>query len=240
MSVQEEKKVSQYSKYGVFLGQKLADKLFTVTSSFNPNGEPNLSVACFHSDLDDTAYFISKKREENLYLGCGRDVHPNFTNLDVIPHEGVDVVADLEMGPNDRLPLEDDRFDCIYSYMTLEHIKNTLRLGEELWRITRNDGLFYAQIPWWSSWRTWGDPTHVKAFAEQSFSFWQKEKYKRSAEIGGPMGQYDPQMDWTPLASVLVLCENQRGKSKEDLNFACAHLINVVSHLFVVLRCKKP
>jgi len=240
MPTRKTKKNACFKEYASFIGDKLASKLFFVESSFKPTGEANLSTACFYSDMDLIGYCVSTDKRRNLYLGCGREPNPKFTNLDVLPADGVDVVADLEMGPDDRLPLEDDGFDCLYSHMTLEHIKNTLRLGEELWRITRHTGILYAHVPWWSSYRTWGDPTHVKAFSEQSFSFWSQDHYEKSAGAKGCMGQYNPKMNWKVMGHILVLCDNQRGKTKKDLNFACAHLTNVISHLFVILQCYKP
>ena len=54
--------------------------------------------------------------EIKLHLGCGGRILPGYLNIDVQPHSGVDVLADIS-----RLPLADATVDFIYSCAAIEH-----------------------------------------------------------------------------------------------------------------------
>ena len=57
--------------------------------------------------------------KNKLNVGCGKDIRPDFVNLDVAPLPGVDVVHDLTRKP---WPFEDKRFDHIELINVLEHL----------------------------------------------------------------------------------------------------------------------
>ena len=58
-----------------------------------------------------------------LHLGCGRRILPGYVNVDVQPHAGVDVLADIA-----RLPFGAESVDLIYSCAVIEHF------GRRQWR----------------------------------------------------------------------------------------------------------
>jgi SAM-dependent methyltransferase len=124
--------------------------------------------------------------------------------------------------------------------MVLEHITNLMPLAGEIWRILRPDGVLVSLVPWWSSYRTWGDPTHVRAFNHQSFAFWSKKSYEENAEKGTTMGQYEPTFDFDPIHHCIVLNKCLEGKSPEEIDRAVTHDINTVDCLWVALQAVKP
>lgn len=217
------------------VSEEFAEKLFPVGSAFQ-QGQLIKMPACFESDiLPHGIPGMSSSREENLHIGCGRRILEGFTNVDDLLSAGVDYKVDLEK----RLLFADNRFQCVFSYMVLEHIRNLLALGEELWRVSKHGAVHYHHIPWWTSYRTWGDPTHVRAFAEQSWAFWNQDCYRKNAEAGSPMGQYGPKLDFSIDLAVLVLHEEFRGRPTDEVSFAVRHYNNVVSQHFVVMRAIK-
>ena len=131
------------------------------------------------------------KRE--LLLGCGnrRDkllyrpgeaAWEGLTTLDLDPACGADVEWDLERMP---LPFEDDSFDEIHAYHTLEH---TGRMGDyrfffaqfsEFWRILKPDGLFCGVVPAVSSAWLFADPGHTRVIVPETFTFLDQSEYTR-------------------------------------------------------------
>lgn len=103
-----------------------------------------------------------------LNLGCGTDIKPDYVNLDGVPLEGVDIVHNLEIFP---YPFEDDTFEEIIAINVLEHLPDTIKVMEELWRISRNGAKVVIRIPYWNSIDFVTDPTHKKLFNEYTFEF---------------------------------------------------------------------
>ena len=110
-----------------------------------------------------------------LNLGCGIDIRPGYVNLDKVKLPGVDVVHDLERPP---YPFPDAAFDEIVARDVLEHLRDTVKVMEELWRILRPGGILRVRVPHGRSMNFLHDPTHVSAFTEETFGYF--------APSGGP------------------------------------------------------
>ena len=90
----------------------------------------------------------SKKSLIRLQLGCGNDPKSGWINHDAVQLPGVDVVHDL----NDRpWPWPDNTVDEIWAKDVLEHLPDTLRTMEELYRITKPGASVYIAVPYWNS-----------------------------------------------------------------------------------------
>jgi len=209
------------------------DKVFTVTTNRLKGDPPNICHAAYTSDID-TKMHVSANKYRNLYLGSGSRPVEQMVNLDILPGMKPDIVADLER----PLPFKDNSFEYIFSYMTLEHINNLLPLAEECWRVMKPNGRFDAHVPWWSSYRTWGDPTHVRAFNTQSFTFWQQKAYDGDAG-STPMGQYRPKCNFEVEHSMLLLNDSTKHMDEEQRNWAVEHYVNVVDEYWIILRAVK-
>ena len=82
---------------------------------------------------------------QRLNFGCGAFPTPGWTNADILPGPGVDLVGDVRAG----LPVPDDRFDYATSIHVLPEIpypdlQPTLR---ELRRVLRRGGVFRFALP---------------------------------------------------------------------------------------------
>jgi SAM-dependent methyltransferase len=103
-----------------------------------------------------------------LNVGCGRDIRPGWLNLDVAALPGVDVVHDLASFP---WPFEDSAFDEIVLINVLEHLSDTVKAMNELYRIAAPGGKVTIRVPYWNSPDSISDPTHKALFNEHTFEF---------------------------------------------------------------------
>lgn len=109
--------------------------------------------------------FIKKTK---LHLGCGHVIKEGWINHDIAALPGVDVIHDLREFP---WPFEDGRFDEVYADNVLEHLPDTVKTMEEIYRITQPGAKIFIGVPFWNSFEAWGDPTHVRLFSEEIFEF---------------------------------------------------------------------
>lgn len=214
-------------------------KVFPVTVGHTSAGEPQRMGAAFWTERGMDV-LGSRVRAENLHLGCGVDRQEFALGVDILPNVKPDVVCDCDVdGRRLHLPFRDNSFRCVFSHMFLEHIRDLMGLADECWRVLKPGGIFEAHIPWWSSYRTWGDPTHVRAFGPQSMSFWCHDKYRQAVVEGRPMTQMQRFADFEVMHTILILPKHLEGKGVEELDYMVEHLTNVVNSLWVRLRCIK-
>ena len=107
-------------------------------------------------------------------MGCGRDIRPGFVNADSKPLAGVDVVCDFSRFP---WPFIDNVFDEVVAIHVIEHLPNTLRVMEELHRITAPGARTAIEVPHYKHSSAYKDPTHVRFFTEESFDYFGKDEH---------------------------------------------------------------
>ena len=68
------------------------------------------------------------KGKTKLNIGCGKDIKPEFVNLDNVKLPGVNLVHDLDKFP---WPFEDNSFEYIRAISVLEHLEDSfVRKGQ--------------------------------------------------------------------------------------------------------------
>ena len=126
---------------------------------------------------DERSSFLTAQEDllhkTGLNVGCGSDIRHNYINLDKVPLPGVDVAWDVMRFP---YPFEDDRFDSILLINVLEHIPDTIRTMEELFRISKPGAVTTIRVPCWNSIEQATDPTHVRSFSERSMDYFDPDK----------------------------------------------------------------
>jgi SAM-dependent methyltransferase len=122
----------------------------------------------------------------NLNVGCGHDFKydKGWVNLDIT--KPCNVMGDIRQG----LPFRNAAFELVWASHILEHILDLRSLQAELARIVSKEGRLNVIVPYYASPDAWGDPTHCRAFSEESFlpCFWvgfvpvdmQIKKYKKA------------------------------------------------------------
>lgn len=118
-----------------------------------------------------------------LNLGCGPRDKDGYINLDIADLPGVDVVHNLEVIP---YPFKKETFEYIEAEDVLEHVENFVGILDELWRILKVGGTLWVRGPHGAyPMQIWKDPTHRRAFVEESFDYWDP-----STDYGKHYGYY--------------------------------------------------
>lgn len=122
-------------------------------------------------------------REKKLFAPVENSEWHNLTTLDWSPACKPDVVHDLNVLP---YPFIDNEFDEIHAYEVLEHLgrqgdwKFFLDQFAELWRILKPGGMLFGSVPLPSSPWAWGDPSHTRVIALESFVFLRQKAYEQN------------------------------------------------------------
>lgn len=103
-----------------------------------------------------------------LDLGCGNYKLPGSIGVDSIKLPAVDIVHNLNEYP---YPFNNDHFDEVYLRNIIEHVANIIKTMEEVYRITKNQGIIRIFTPHFSSHTSWTDPTHLWHLGARSFDF---------------------------------------------------------------------
>lgn len=148
----------------------------------------------------------------NINLGCGESKQLGFVGIDKREGKNVDIVADLEKG----IPLEDDQVDLVVASHILEHLHDTMYIMDEIWRVCKHDAQVAISVPHYRSIGAWLDPTHVRAFTEHTFDYW--DPTKPLYEIYKPKSIFFIEdMNWTPLGNIeAILRVIKKGKYVES------------------------
>ena len=213
------------------------DKFFRVCDVLTPRNVD--SFAIFERDCAIRTIGLPADRTRALDLGCGiRDpeVAVRMMGVDRLANVQPDILCDFDRDP---LPLADDSVDFVHSHMVLEHINNFFPLFEELHRVTTAGAILDLWMPWWASHRTWGDPTYVRSFTFQTFSFLNREAY-RNGSGKTTMGQYVPNCDFQPVHSVLVIDDGLAELPVEERDRLICHGVDVVRAYWIILKTVKP
>jgi len=118
-----------------------------------------------------------------LDVGCGASKLPGAVGLDISPDTAADIVHDLDELP---YPIADASFDQIVLQDVLEHVREPIRVFEELHRIARPGARVQLRTPHFSSALAYGDPTHrhyfstiaIRSLAEPRFAHYTPVRFR--------------------------------------------------------------
>ena len=138
-----------------------------------------------------------------LEIGVGqRPVWPQSETLDINPRSKATYIHDLNVFP---YPFEDNTFDYIVAEHVLEHVKPILPVLDELHRIIKPTGQLRIEVPHFTSYHYWMDPTHQTPFGigtldyviptpdgggVYQFHYSQYDWRKISVRLNGPMNTW--------------------------------------------------
>jgi predicted SAM-dependent methyltransferase len=106
-------------------------------------------------------------------LGCGRSKGRGYIGLDITPFKGVDVVCDLERG----IPLRSNVASAVRGSHVLEHIRNSVLIMQEIYRICRPGARVNLRLPYYTSIGAFKDPTHRSFFTEETFEYFSSHQW---------------------------------------------------------------
>jgi SAM-dependent methyltransferase len=118
-----------------------------------------------------------------LDVGCGSSKTPGAIGLDISPDTDADIVHDLDVFP---YPIDDASFDQILLQDVIEHVREPIRVFEELHRIARPAARIQLRTPHFSSVLAYSDPTHrhyfstlaIRSLAEPRFAHYTAARFK--------------------------------------------------------------
>ena len=119
-----------------------------------------------------------------LNLGSGKSWHLDFLNIDISAQWQPDIQVDF----GEKLPLDtgqsfsserfgpvvfkSNSFDSIIAHDVLEHIPNLTTCMKNCLDLLKPDGIMDVLVPYDLSYGAWQDPTHVRAFNENSWLYY--------------------------------------------------------------------
>lgn len=193
----------------------------------------------------------------NVNIGCGiAGMLPGWVNIDRRPGPG-GVPFDLEacVHPMVQLPSAvndatticrtgEGSVDCVLASHILEHITNLIPLMREIHRVLRPGGHLVACTPHAGSDDAWEDPTHVRAFTERSWQYFDKRFYQYQTGHGSYNSPIDfsfdvVRVDIVPNESAWNMLNAQKifGEARQVLFREMVRLQrNMVGELIAVLK----
>lgn len=167
-----------------------------------------------------------------MNLGCGNDIIPGYLNLDNSPNPLLDIKFDLDSCADNRIPLAADSVDGFYACHVVEHVRNALPLMQELHRIAKPNARMIIRVPYGSADDSMEDPTHVRPYFENSFSYFAQPAYSRA--------DYGYVGDWEIERVILVVNQQLEHFPKWITRQAVRRMRNIVHEMIVHLRAVKP
>lgn len=97
-----------------------------------------------------------------LDIGCGAHRLPDAVGIDIFTHPEVDVVHNLNTAP---WPLPENHFQKMRCQHVIEHIRELHIFTQEVYRTAKSGCQIDFITPHYSSYASYGDPTHLFHFA---------------------------------------------------------------------------
>ena len=118
-----------------------------------------------------------------LDIGCGSSKTPGAVGMDMSAETDADIVHDLDVFP---YPIDDGTYDQILLQDVIEHVREPIRVFEELHRIARPGARIQLRTPHFSSVLAYGDPTHrhyfsrlaIESLAEPRFAHYTDVRFR--------------------------------------------------------------
>jgi len=104
---------------------------------------------------------------KTLDIGCGNNKTNGAIGMDKVRLPSVDIVHDLETFP---WPIDDNSFDKVLAFHSLEHVSDVLSVLKEISRVTKPKGILHIRVPHFSSDNFYSDLTHKTFFSIRSFN----------------------------------------------------------------------
>ncbi len=124
-----------------------------------------------------------------LNVGCGRNILEGYINIDSAALPGIDLICNLEELRERPIDLPDGTVEYFLLSHVIEHIRDSLGLMQELWRLAIPGAIAQIRVPHGANDDAWEDPTHVRAYFPGSFGYFTQPYYWRA--------DYGYRGDWT-------------------------------------------
>lgn len=103
-----------------------------------------------------------------LDLCCATRKPEGYFGIDIFKFPGVDLAHDLNTG----IPLEDNSCSEVRAYDAIEHMRDGMKILEEIWRVCEDNAFVDILVPSTDGRGAWQDLTHVSFWNNNSFGYW--------------------------------------------------------------------
>jgi ubiquinone/menaquinone biosynthesis C-methylase UbiE len=100
-----------------------------------------------------------------LNFGCGKKILKGWINADIQKSPKIDKSFDFNEFP---YPFDSNTFDYIFSDNVLEHLDDPKKVLNELWRLSKKNGIIKIIVPYYHSMGAFNDVNHKHFFNERS------------------------------------------------------------------------
>jgi len=158
-----------------------------------------------------------------LNLGCNQNLLDGWTNVDVYPFDGVDMVMDLEKD----WQWEDNSVHYIRAYDIFEHLHDSIHTMNEAWRVLGHGGMLELWVPSTDGRGAFQDPTHV-SFWNRNSLFYYSKKFQGSLYPGlikcdFDISTFDTKKDESGVIWTWGLCRAIKDKNAQPVVPAIWH-----------------
>lgn len=168
-----------------------------------------------------------------LNVGCGRNILEGWVNIDSAALPGVNIVCDLENLRETPIDLPDNTVERFLLSHVIEHVRDSLGLMQELWRVAMPGAIALIRVPHGGNDDAWEDPTHVRPYFVNSFGYFSQPLYWRA--------DYGYRGDWQPNKIHLLVDRTRCEGLTPEQAFAKAQCErNVVKEMICEMSAVKP
>ena len=101
-----------------------------------------------------------------LDLGCGKNKHAGSIGADIDLDSYADVICNLNDG---TYPFKESAFDMVISKQVFEHLGSVEYALREIHRISKDKAKIIIEVPHFSCYLSYADPTHRRTFSVFAF-----------------------------------------------------------------------
>jgi len=172
----------------------------------------------------------------SLDLACGNNKQPGFTGVDITKKgTKADIEHDLMTFP---WPFKDNSVTSTFASHYLEHIPHGdgyhdpfFQFFDELYRILKPGGTATFVTPYYTSMRTFQDPTHMRFIGEASYLYVSK-KWRELNKLT----HYPIKANFEVVGMNHAISPEFEGRTQEAVQYAASHSWNVVNDIVVTLK----
>ncbi|WOI34370.1 class I SAM-dependent methyltransferase [Tritonibacter scottomollicae] len=172
----------EQSAYDVFSATKECDILKSTLADKDQIPMQHTTPDTISDQPENSILSASQSVPTSLNIGSGKNHRENCLNLDILDYWKPDVCADLAdknligtTHQTDRfgeVEIQREMFDEIICNDVIEHIPDLVSAMTNCLNLLKVGGKFNILVPYDLSYGAWQDPTHVRAFNENSWLYY--------------------------------------------------------------------
>ena len=168
-----------------------------------------------------------------LNVGCGRNIQEGWINLDSAALPGVDLVCDLESVRETPIALPDESVGQFLISHVIEHVRDSLGLMQELWRLATPGAIARHPRSPWRQRRCLGRSDPRSRLLPGQLRYLSQPFYSNA--------DYGYRADWNPEKLTLLVYRGRcAGLSPQQIIAKSQIERNLVKEMICELRAVKP